>query len=285
MEQYNYSTVRLPSWHEFKLYIHLFSENWAFRGQANAEWVLNNAIERTDFIRFNNGIEAHFVAEFQRGARNYLTKDETPEHLIEWLALMQHHGAPTRLLDLTKSPFIASYFAFEFCPIREDNHVAVWCINIEHLKQRSLEILSQEFGEALQETQNLINEKLFEVVFRQNNKSLVLPVEPFRMNRRYSLQQSIFVSTGTSVAPFMEQLLFLGDDLKKTVVKLEIPATEKKVALRELQKMNLHRASLFPDLDGYALSLKFRYNNMKTPEELQDELNQKQRDSEYPYIP
>jgi hypothetical protein len=105
------------------------------------------------------------------------------------------------------------------------------------------------------------------------------------MNRRYSLQQSIFVSTGTSVAPFMEQLLFLGDVLPKTVVRLMIPASEKKVALRELQMMNLHRASLFPDLDGYALSLKFRYNNRKAPDELEKELQQKGQDRNYPFLP
>lgn len=285
MTNQQYSTVRLPSWHEFKLFVHRFSENWAFRGQANAEWTLTNAIERTDFIGFHNGIEAHFVAEFQRGARNYLTKDETPEHLIEWLALMQHHGAPTRLLDLTRSPFIAAYFAFEICALEQDGHAAVWCFNIEHLKQKSLEALSQEFGTALQETQNLINEKLFEVLFYQNNKNLVFPVEPFRMNRRYSLQQSIFVSTGTSAAPFMEQLQFLGPDLKGAVVKLEIPSREKKTALRELQMMNLHRASLFPDLDGYALSLKLRYNNMKAPEELAEEQAKKKDDPDYPYLP
>ena len=285
MEKHTYSTIRLSSWHEFKLYSQQFSENWAFRGQAHAEWILNNAIERTDFVKFHNGIEAEFVAEFQRGARNYLSKDETPEHLIEWLALMQHHGAPTRLLDLTKSPFVAAYFAFEFSMMKKDNYVAVWCFNTEHLKRKALQILSQEFGSALKENQNLINENLFELLFYQNNKNLVFPVEPFRMNRRYSLQQSIFVSTGTSGAPFMEQLHFLGSDLPKAVVKLEIPATEKKMALRELQMMNLHRASLFPDLDGYAVSLKFRYNNMKAPHELNKELQEKSQNQEYPFIP
>ncbi|HVF96149.1 MAG TPA: FRG domain-containing protein [Flavisolibacter sp.] len=210
MNEHQYATVRLSSLHEFKLYIHRFSENWAFRGQANANWILNNAIERTDFIGFSKEIESHFVAEFQRGARNYLSKDETPQHLIEWVALMQHHGAPTRLLDLTKSPYIAAYFAFEISVPHDDNHVAIWCFNIDFLKQKSLKILSREFGVALQETQNLINEKLFETVFYQYNKSLVFPVEPFRMNRRYSLQQSVFVSTGTSVTPFMQQCIFYG---------------------------------------------------------------------------
>lgn len=285
MNDYSYTTVRLSSWQEFSNYIRQFSENWAFRGQANAAWVLNNAIERTDFIHQQNGIEGQFVAEFQRGARNYLSKDQTPEHLIEWLALMQHHGAPTRLLDLTKSPFIASYFAYEFAPEKEGQYVALWCLNVTHLKERSLEILAQEFGQALKETQNLINEKLFEILFYQNNKSLVFPVEPFRMNRRYSLQQSIFVSTGTSEAPFMEQLNFLGDEMPKAVVKLEIPSTDKKQAMRDLLKMNLHRASLFPDLDGYALSLRFRYNNMKTLEEIKQEQQQKSFDNRYPFFP
>jgi hypothetical protein len=172
MANYNYTTVRLSSWHEAKLYIQNFSQNWAFRGQASAEWILNNAIERTDFIQFHNSIEARFVAEFQRGARNYLSKDETPEHLIEWLALMQHHGAPTRLLDLTKSPFIAAYFAFEFCLIQKDSCIAIWCLNTEHLKKTSLEVLAQEFGTALKETQNLITKSFLKYCFFKTIKVL-----------------------------------------------------------------------------------------------------------------
>lgn len=228
MGKYHYTVERLPSWNAFKEYIQQFSERWAYRSQANASWVLNTAIERTDFIQHHNGIEAQFVAEFQRGAKNYLTKDQLPEHLIEWIALMQHRGAPTRLLDLSRSPFIAAYFAFEIAPLRDDHYVSVWCINIEHLRKKAVELLSQQFGEALKETQNTINEKLFEVLFYQNNKSLVFPVEPFSMNRRYSMQQSVFVSTGTSTASFMDQLFFLEEEMPKAVVKLEIPSVHKK---------------------------------------------------------
>ena len=285
MERHIFSTISLQGWQEFKDFIQSFGENWAFRGQVHSGWMLSNAIERTGFIQFYRGIEAEFLAEFQRGARNYLSKDETPAHLIEWLALMQHHGAPTRLLDLTKSPFIAAYFAFEHCPVNDDHAVGIWGININYLKNRSIEILSQEFGEALQQNKNLINEQLFEKLFYENNKALVFPVEPFRMNRRYSLQQSIFVSTGTSEQPFMEQLLFLGEDISKAVVKIEVPGCYKKQAMRDLQQMNLHRASLFPDLDGYALSLRLRYDNMKTPEEKKEDTMKKSNDQDYRFIP
>lgn len=285
MAGHSYSIIQLKNWKEYRGVVESFSENWAFRGQADARWSLMNAIERTEFIPFYKGIEIDFVAEFQRGARNYLSKDETPSHLIEWLALMQHHGAPTRLLDLTRSPFIAAYFAFEICVETEDNKIAVWGVNVQHLKTKALEVLAGEFKEALQQSKNLITEELFEKIFHQNNQQLVFPVEPFRMNRRYSLQQSVFISTGISHVPLMQQLDFLNDDMEKTVVKIEIPSSFKKEALRDLLQMNLHRASLFPDLDGYAASLRMRYNSMKTPEEKTQEHQKKQTDEGYPFIP
>lgn len=282
---HSYSVIKLEHWKEYKSFVERFSENWAFRGQADAAWILSNAIQRTEFIQFYPGIEADFLAEFQRGARNYLSKDETPQHLIEWLALMQHHGAPTRLLDLTRSPFIAAYFAFEICSARQDENVAIWGINISHLRDKALEILADEFKEALQHSQHLINENLFQQIFYRNDQRLVFPVEPFRMNRRYSMQQSVFISTGISNLPLMEQMDFLKDDMEKAMVKIEIPSYHKKEALRDLLQMNLHRASLFPDLDGYALSLRLRYESMKTPEERKREHHEKQKDSEYPFMP
>lgn len=48
-----------------------------------------------------------------------------PEDVIEWLALMQHFGAPTRLLDFTQSPYVATYFAVE--DATEDS--VIWAVN------------------------------------------------------------------------------------------------------------------------------------------------------------
>jgi hypothetical protein len=83
----------------------------------------------------------------------------------------------------------------------------------------------------------------------------------------------------------MEQLNFLGDEMSKAVVKIEVPGSNKKSVLRELQLMNLHRASLFPDLDGYALSLRLRYDSMKSPEEILTNNLRKLEDNSYPFIP
>ena len=44
---------------------------------------------------------------------------------FQWLALMQHHGAPTRLLDFTWSPYVAAFLALE----RAVDDAAVWAIH------------------------------------------------------------------------------------------------------------------------------------------------------------
>lgn len=285
MEQQLFAEMPLKGWAEFKEFAGSMSDNWAFRGQSNGLWVLNNAIERTDFIKLHRGIEAAFLAEFQRGARNYLSRDEMPNHIIEWLALMQHHGAPTRLLDLSRSPYVAAFFAYEKCHAVGGNTIAIWAINVNFLKTRSIAQLSQYYGEDLKENSNGVNEALFEKIFYRNECSLVFPVEPFRMNRRYSLQQSIFVSTGNSYEPFMKQLQFLGDDLPRAVIRIVLPAEQQKEVLRDLQRMNLNRASLFPDLDGYAASLKLRYNSMKSPEEQASLQLRAMEDQEFRFLP
>src|SRR5438477_5501829 len=73
---------------------------WAFRGQGE-DWPLTAKIER---YAIRPGVaEDYIMREFRRRIHHYSTNAPHRDDDLEWLALMQHHGAPTRLLDWTRS--------------------------------------------------------------------------------------------------------------------------------------------------------------------------------------
>src|SRR5437762_2884401 len=87
---------------------------WLFRGLRNPNWSLDTTLERASR---RHGIcpkayEKAIVREFQRHAPAYLSRVPSCDDYVEWLALMQHYGAPTRFLDFTKSFWIALFFAY-----------------------------------------------------------------------------------------------------------------------------------------------------------------------------
>jgi hypothetical protein len=55
-------------------------------------------------------IESGLLRRFKRQAHHYISNPPEENDPLEWLALMQHYGAPTRLLDWTYSFFVALYF-------------------------------------------------------------------------------------------------------------------------------------------------------------------------------
>src|SRR5262249_18350123 len=94
--------------------------NWAFRGHSDAERPLYSSLSR--YLK-EYGIhreawseqEARIGRIFRRKAHLFLEHVTTATDAFQWLALMQHHGAPTRLLDFTWSPRGQSVILPTFC--------------------------------------------------------------------------------------------------------------------------------------------------------------------------
>ena len=127
-----YIITELKNWEQIFQLNKYFLSPFVFRGHSNSDWNLETSIERTT-SKFNLTIygknyttyERWMLHEFKRKSHQYLNhKIENLDH-FEWLAIMQHYGAVTRLLDFTYSIFIASYFAV----IDSTTKAAIWALN------------------------------------------------------------------------------------------------------------------------------------------------------------
>ena len=85
---------------------HRRDAGWMYRGQADPDWAL---LPRAGRPPFDRGHDEIFFRRWQGESAQYL--DQMPDNDWEWLAIAQHHGFATRLLDWTMRPLAAAYFA------------------------------------------------------------------------------------------------------------------------------------------------------------------------------
>jgi hypothetical protein len=202
-----------------------------FRGQECANWDLVPSIGRIKSYNILN-CEHDLFQEFKRFAHPYASGEILNN---EWntLALAQHHGLPTRLLDWTTNPLIALWFAFqnEFIDCK-DGERAVWLFiaGPEH----DVDISSSPF-----------------------NHSVIKAFKPNHITKRIIAQHGWFTAheydevTGFSI---------LGDnpDYKKILWKFVFKDHLRTNILSSLDLLGINNYTVFPDLDGLSKHLKWK---------------------------
>ncbi|HEV8581964.1 MAG TPA: FRG domain-containing protein [Thermoanaerobaculia bacterium] len=255
----NATTIDIVNWQQVLDTVRDYGPAWAFRGACFADWRLRTSLERLDAVPVFDA-ERYLLSTFQRRAHHYISDPPSREDDLEWLALMQHHGAPTRLLDWTKSPYVALFFALE-APA-ETASSAVWAIDLDWCKERAIAAIAKAVPPVPhppEPQESLGKPEVFRSAFLREKGytlDLVAPLQPFRMNQRLVIQQGLFLCPGNPEITFEDNLLaYALYQFNQHVHKLVIPRHLRIEILAALNKMNINRATLFPGIDGFAQSL------------------------------
>lgn len=244
----SYRVFRFASWDQFlNLVTNPPYSHWAFRGERDERWPLYSSLSRylqafgVDRRAWPEQ-ESRILRIFKRKAHQFVSQPPDPDDDFQWLALMQHHGAPTRLIDFTWSPYVAAFFALE----RTVADGVVWAMNKTRIDS------SRKPQPARMDPRVEGN---FARYFLPGNRRFIWMGEPHTMNRRLIAQSGTFAVPGVLDLPVED---ILGDrDQHNILAKIVLTNAVREVGMRELYRMNITYATLFPDLDGLAKSLAY----------------------------
>lgn len=251
-------------------------ECFIYRGQSDISYGLAPTVERGLGNKAADVYEKDIIKEFMRRVKNYISNPPKDENTLEWLALIQHYGGPTRLLDFTHSIYVAVFFALasNLSNCNNKKTASVWAINTILLRKFLREKIEDKgFNDK--------NKYLNKVIYVGNNKNIpkaAFFAEPFEMNNRLFAQQGLFLIPTNLEYGFEENLFStfnsssevkasveckhifdfknVKDDFGSTcIVKINIPYTNQLLLLGALHKMNINYSTIYPDIEGLARSL------------------------------
>lgn len=256
------------------------AEEWVFRGVGDAadDTALSTTLDQvaSDFEIKGEAIariEIDQLLEFMR--RYHLYAVESPPakgDTLDWLALMRHYGAPSRLLDFTYSFLVAAYFALERKERNPKGQPSIWAISKTWLSREVPTLVAKidNLAEPFEKYLKYRDGNGFRDVFLKGRPQIVYPVSPFRLNQRLTIQQGLFLCPGDVTKAFDENLKSM-PHYEENVRRIPIASSARTDLLMAIHRANMNRATLFPGLDGFALSLWTRapsFQRLRTMEDI-----------------
>lgn len=206
------ATIRIETIDSFSSYQQIIETvpAYMYRGVSDARHLLIPKVGREWALGAKRLLisEQSLLEQFKVRAMPFVS--HRPANNWEWLALAQHHGLPTRLLDWTRNPLVALYFACSGDPKKEG------AVYVSH-RANEVDILNNsdplKFGEE-----------------RAWSGS--------HIDMRMVVQDGLYTVSPDPTIPFS----------KWVVLKIHIPPELKKTITKTLEKFGVHECSLFPGL-------------------------------------
>ncbi len=222
------------------------SNGYIFRGHSSDKWLLESTLDRKlkeISPEFSNDTSYEYIKEsllkkFKYSTRG-LIESNSPKNTLEWWELGQHFGLWTPLLDWSRSPFVAAYFAISG-EKKENEDYCVWALSTKTIEEKG----SNGGG---------VEVELYDPI-SSSNPRLLRQQGLFTFNRHLNDMES-WVSAN-----------FPGDE-KISLYKIILKDIDPAKALVLLDKMNISDSTLFPDLMGSA-----SYSNKCLQRELLDKI-------------
>ena len=227
-----------------------------YRGVSNANYELKPKLYRKSGFEAvrkyprSKPNEDEIRRGFKTSALQLMAEPRIPDDEKGWYFLMQHYGAPTRLLDWTDGALLALYFAVR--ELRKPRDAAVWVLDPSWLNDKAFEEEENSYVSGVMLPEWKETDPWFPKPFEELlHPERPLALDPPHVARRVSVQRSHFTIHGTD----RNGLDRLAREKGAKLVKITIAQDGIANILNDLETAGIVETTIFPDLEGLSREL------------------------------